>query len=131
MSVRFVSRLLVLLLGLALALNGATPPVLAQSPSSPAAPADATSPNADSALAGSAAAPENRPAAIRREAAVIREAWDLLLDRFVDPLDAGALARAADDAMRDFLTERGAAAPADALATSGERGQAWAALADR
>ncbi|HEY7065963.1 MAG TPA: S41 family peptidase [Chloroflexota bacterium] len=133
MSLPFVSQLLALVLGLALTLGAAAPPLLAQTPAPvpQTVPSDGASPGADSALAAGPSAPENRPAAIRREAAVIREAWDLLLDRFVDPLDATALARAAEDAMRDFLAEQGVTAPPDALAASDERGQAWAALAER
>jgi carboxyl-terminal processing protease len=61
----------------------------------------------------------------------MREAWDLLLDRFVDPLEPGALAAAADEAMGEMLRERGVAAPSDPLPSAGDRGAVWSALAER
>src|SRR5689334_7819080 len=114
--------LLVVLLAGPLPANGwaqGTPP--------PAAPGEsgAAAAQADGLSAVGSVAPEARPAAIRTGTGTLREAWDLLLDRFVDPLDPAALALAADEALRATAGERGAP-PMDALAVSGERASVWA-----
>ncbi|HLI28535.1 MAG TPA: S41 family peptidase [Chloroflexota bacterium] len=72
-----------------------------------------------------------RAAAVASAALVLQEAWDLLLDRFMEPLDPALLAGAADSAMRDLLTGRGVAVDETPLAAGGERLAAWDALSQR
>ena len=128
-----IARLLGLLVVLTL-VAGMHPSVSAQSqplPVGPASPGTAAATDADGSLSTSSISSEARPAAIRRAVVTMREAWDLLLDRFVDPLDPAALATAADDAMHTMVRERGAGVPGDALDVAGDRGAIWAALAER
>jgi carboxyl-terminal processing protease len=97
---------------------------------SPAAPGAAAA-EAEGVVASSFVSPEARSAAIRNAATTVGEAWELLLNRFVEPLDPGALAAAADQAMRERVRNRGAATLAQPLGISGDRGAIWSALAER
>jgi carboxyl-terminal processing protease len=128
------SRLLPLLLTATLLFGSQSASVWAQgtpTPGEPGSSGAAAAAQGDALPAVGAVTPDARPAAIRSGTSALHEAWDLLLDRFVDPLDPAALALAADDALRTTMVERGAALPAAALAVSGERPTVWAALAER
>jgi carboxyl-terminal processing protease len=73
----------------------------------------------------------SRAAAVASAALVLQEAWDLLLDRFMEPLDPAALATAADGAMRDLLVSRELAVSEAPLPADPGRLAAWTALAQR
>jgi carboxyl-terminal processing protease len=120
---------------LSVALLPGAPPMsaLAQTapPASPMVPDAAAGAGAGGVAAPAATVPEARPAAIRSAAATLHEAWDLLLDRFVDPLEPGALATAADNALREVAQDRGTVVPASPLAAGADREAIWMALAER
>ncbi len=92
----------------------------------PAAPAAGPTPVASVPLTGAA-----RASAIATELVAMQEGWDLLLDRFFDPLDASDLARAADEAMLGALRDAGASPTESPLSVPGDRPAAWTALAGR
>src|SRR4051812_23653766 len=92
------SRLLPLILLVVLLVGSLPRGVQAQGVPPPAGPDSpgAAAAQGDGLPAVGSVAPDARPAAIRSGTGTLREAWDLLLDRFVDPLDPAALALAAD-----------------------------------
>jgi carboxyl-terminal processing protease len=85
----------------------------------------------ESVLESPALGTEARAAAVRRGLTALQEGWNLLLDRYVDPLEPAALAEASDEAMREALREKGADVSQAPLATEGDRAIAWAALQQR
>jgi carboxyl-terminal processing protease len=79
---------------------------------------------------GGAAARSTRTGAVTTAGRVLYEAWDLLLDRFMDPLEPVALAEAAAGAMLERLSERGLSGDEGATWEGIDRAAAWARLAD-
>jgi carboxyl-terminal processing protease len=76
--------------------------------------------------------PAERANRIVRAGEVLEDAWDLLLDYFMEPIEPAALAEAADAGMRIALREHGVAPLPEPLAVvDGDRAGAWAALLDR
>ena len=76
--------------------------------------------------------PAERANRIVRAGDVLEDAWDLLLDYFMEPIEPAALAEAADAGMRRALREHGIAPLPEPLAVvDGDRDGAWAALLDR
>lgn len=76
--------------------------------------------------------PAERANRIVRAGDVLEDAWDLLLDYFMEPIEPAALAEAADAGMRRALREHGVAPlPAPLAVVDGDRDGAWAALLDR
>jgi carboxyl-terminal processing protease len=61
----------------------------------------------------------------------MQEGWDLLLDRFFDPLDPLELAKAGDEAMLTALREAELDPTEAPLSFGGDRAAAWAAFAAR
>lgn len=104
--------------------------VAAQTPSPPTAPTAVPtagpSPTPAAPLTGAA-----RASAIATELAAIQEGWDLLLDRFFDPLDPLELARAGDEAMLTALRDADLNPTEAPLSFGGDRAAAWAAFAAR
>ncbi|MBX5493120.1 MAG: S41 family peptidase [Chloroflexi bacterium] len=118
-----VRILLILALGTA-SLGAPAAPAAAQAPPTPG-PATAASEAPTTALAPA------RAAAVASATMVMQEAWDLLLDRFMEPLDPATLATAADAAMRELLAENAETLNEAPLAPGAERLAAWTALAQR
>jgi len=133
MSLVALARLLPYIAAILLIMGLAPPSARAQTapPAAPSVPGAASATELDAALSAGAISPDSRPAAIRRATTALREAWDLLLDRFVDPLDPVVLATAADDALRGALAERAVPAADEVLPLDGDRGAIWSALSGR
>jgi carboxyl-terminal processing protease len=92
--------------------------VLAAVPQSAAAQASIVSP------------PERADRVIRAKD-VLADAWDLLLNYYMEPLEPAALAEAADAGMRIALRENGVTPLPEPLAVPGDRAGAWSALVER
>lgn len=116
---------------IALLVFSALPPLAAaQSPPDPLAPAPAASASASPTTAAPLS-PAARASAITTSLLAMQEGWDLLLDRFFDPLDPIELARAGDEAMLAALGEADLGPTEGPLAVSGDRAAVWAGLAGR
>ena len=132
-AARALSVLLNLLLVMSLILTVSPAVVGAQSPPGPrpgTAPAGQPAED-ESVLESPALGTEARAGAVRRGLTALQEGWNLLLDRYVDPLEPAALAEASDEAMREALREKGADVSQAPLAAEGDRAAAWAALQQR
>jgi carboxyl-terminal processing protease len=100
----------------------------AQAPPEPSAPSPASAASPTTAAPLTAAA---RASAITTSLLAMQEGWDLLLDRFFDPLDPIELARAGDEAMLAALGEAEIEPAETPLVVSGDRAGVWAGLAGR
>src|SRR5262249_40315485 len=110
----FAQLSLVLALCLSLVLPAAS--AAAQTPSAPPeGPAGAATPS-----------PTAPSGDIAREATALQEAWDLLLDRFVDPLEPADLADAANTAMLQALQDKGVQPAEGPLPAASGRSAIWA-----
>ncbi len=108
--------------------------VAAQAPPrpTPAVPAGSLDAAEDEALLASPApGTEARANAVRQAIVVMLEAWNLLLDRYVEPLEPARLAQAAEDAMSQVVQAAGVALSGDPPSFEGDRYSVWAALTDR
>jgi len=114
----------------ALLIFTALPPLAsAQAPPEPSAPSPASA--AASPTTAAPLTPAARASAITTSLLAMQEGWDLLLDRFFDPLDPSELARAGDEAMLAALGEADLEPTEMPLAVSGDRAAVWAGLAGR
>src|SRR5205085_4899255 len=114
----------------ALLIFTALPPrASAQAPPEPSAPSPASA--AGSPITAAPLTPAARASAITTSLVAMQEGWDLLLDRFFDPLDPVELARAGDEAMLAALAEADLGPTEGPLVVSGDRAAVWAGLAGR
>jgi carboxyl-terminal processing protease len=111
-------------------LCGAALPAAALAQTAPVSPAPVPAANAPE-VAQAPASTASRASALASATLVMQEAWDLLMDRFMDPLDPQEIARAADKGMRDALAEQGIEVSEASLAPGAERLAAWTTLAQR
>ncbi|HZU07248.1 MAG TPA: S41 family peptidase [Chloroflexota bacterium] len=130
--VRPLPLLLSVLLGIALV----TPVASAQEPIAPTPtpiPIVPTATPSPSPAGGTGAVADRvaRASAIQSAALVLQEGWDLLLDRYVEPLDPLELARAAYEAMLGVARDQGLAPEENRLEAVEGRAAAWAALTQR
>jgi carboxyl-terminal processing protease len=95
------------------------------------APPDPSSPPTTAPAAAAPLTPAARASAITTSLLAMQEGWDLLLDRFFDPLDPIELARAGDAAMLAALREAELEPTEPPLVVSGDRAAVWTALAGR
>ena len=94
-------------------------------------PTGLLTPEDEAMLASPGLGTEARSSALRQGSTALQEGWNLLLDRYVDPLDPELLAEAADEAMREALRDKGAPVAEGPLATDGDRATVSAALLQR
>jgi carboxyl-terminal processing protease len=116
---------------IALLLLSVLPPQAgAQAPTDPTAPPPASS-AAASPTTAAPLTPAARASAVTTSLQAMQEGWDLLLDRFFDPLDPIELARAGDEAMLAALGDADLGPTETPLAVAGDRAAVWAGLAGR